>query len=259
MTTPLYLAAGTVLDAPPEQQIEAAAAAGFDGCGLRLDAASTDAATVARLSRTAAREGVLILDVEVVRLAGPAPSAADRRLVEIGAELGARWVLTVSHAERIEDRVRGLEALVDVARRSGIRIALEFMAFTAVTDLAAALRLWSLVGSPAGVLVDALHLHRTGGTAAQVATMPPGSLAYLQVCDVAAGPAPVGAAALADEARHHRLMPGEGVIDQTSLVAAVPEGTAVTVEVQNDGLAAHTSAVDRARAAYRAATRYVSR
>ncbi|MHA3703712.1 sugar phosphate isomerase/epimerase family protein [Jatrophihabitans sp. YIM 134969] len=259
MTSPLYLAAGTVLDAPPEVQIRAAAAAGFDGCGLRLDAGSTDAATVARLAKTAAREGVRILDVEVVRLTGRAPSAADRRLVEIGAELGAQWVLTVSQVEEIGDRLRGLEALTDVAGRNGLRVALEFMAFTAVTDLAAALQLWSLIGAPVGVLVDGLHLHRTGGTATQVATMPPGSLAYLQVCDVAGGPAPVGAVALADEARHHRMMPGTGVIDQAALVAALPEGTPVTVEVQNDDLAQRLTAAERARVAHAAATRFVSR
>lgn len=259
MTTPLYLAAGTVLDAPPEEQIRAAAAAGFDGCGLRLDPTTTDGATVARLAAIAEREGVLILDVEVVRLTTPEPTGAQRRLVEIGAELGARWVLTVSEVADVGERHRGIEALAGVAQGNGMRIALEFMAFTAINHLAEALRMWSLVGTPAGILVDALHLYRTGGTAAEVTAMPPGALAYVQLCDAAPGAAPAGSAALADEARHHRRMPGNGAIDLAALVAATPTGTAMTVEVQNDDLAARHDAAERARTAYSAARRYVSR
>lgn len=259
MTSPLFLAAGTVLDAPPEEQIRAAAAAGFDGCGLRLDPAGTNAAMVARLAATAEREGVQIFDLEVVRLTTAAPIDDQRRLVAIGADLGARWVLTVSEVEDLDDRHRGIVALADVAQRNGVRIALEFMGFTAVDSLAEALRMWSLVGSSAGVLVDALHLHRTGGTAAQVAVMPPGALAYLQLCDAAPGPAPDSPGALADEARHHRRWPGDGVVDLTSLVAAVPAGTPVTVEVQNDDLTGRYDAAERARQGFVAATRFVSR
>ena len=259
MTAPLFLAAGTVLGAPPEEQIRAAAAAGFDGCGLRLDPATCDAAAVARLVGVARREGVRTLDIEVVRLTTPEPTPDQRRLVAIGADLGARWVLTVSEVTDPDDRRRGIEIIADVAQRNGMRVALEFMGFTAVPNLAAALRLWSVIGAPVGVLVDALHLHRTGGTAAEVAMMPSGSLAYLQLCDVGPGPAPDGPAALAAEARHHRLMPGDGAIDLATLVASVPQGTAMTVEVQNDDLAAHHDSVDLARRAYAAARRFVSR
>ena len=258
MTAPLFLAAGTVLAAPPEEQIRAAAAAGFDGCGLRLDPATCSAAAVARLARVARSEGVLVLDIEVVRLTTPEPTPDQRHLVAIGADLGARWVLTVSEVADPDDRRRGIEIMAEVAQCNGMRIALEFMGFTAVPNLAAALRLWSMIGAPVGVLIDALHLHRTGGTPAEVAMMPSGSLGYLQLCDVGPGPGPDGAAALAAEARHHRLMPGDGAIDLAALVASVPKGTAVTVEVQNDSLAARHDPADLARRAYAAARRFVS-
>ena len=50
----ISLAAGTVLDAPPAAVLTAAAQAGFDAAGLRIDAASTTAAEAAALRRQAA-------------------------------------------------------------------------------------------------------------------------------------------------------------------------------------------------------------
>ena len=58
--------------------------------------------------------------------------------------------------------------------------------------------------------------------------------AYLQLCDTSV--ADIAAEDLADEARHHREIPGTGLLPLAALLAAVPEDTAVAVEVQSDSL-----------------------
>lgn len=259
MSHPLVLAAGTALDADPPEQIAAAAAAGFSFCGLRLNPAAVTPSDVAGWRRSADCEGVAVFDVEVVRLATGSPTAAELRLLDIAADLGARWVLTVSHVEDPDARLRGLTALARAAQRRGVGIALEFMAFTAVSDLAAAVACQQDVDEPCGVLVDALHLARTGGSADDVARMPAGALAYVQLCDASTEVAPVGAAALAVEARHHRVLPGAGVLDLAALAAAGPPDIPFSVEVQNDALAARTTPAQRAVLAYAAGSAFGAR
>jgi sugar phosphate isomerase/epimerase len=95
------------------------------------------------------------------------------------------------------------------------------------------------------VLVDPLHLARSGGTVDDVRRLPAGLLPYLQFCDAAsAGPAPDLEAAGA-EARRTRLPPGDGALPLAGLLAAVPPSAALSLEVP-DGWH-HADPVGRAR------------
>lgn len=62
------------------------------------------------------------------------------------------------------------------------------------------LRVLDQVAAPnAGLVIDFLHLARTGGTPSDVARVPAHEIAYVQICDASATLAP--SAGLADEAR----------------------------------------------------------
>jgi sugar phosphate isomerase/epimerase len=246
----LSLAAGTVLDADPVQVVEVAAAAGFDACGLRLDPATSPAALVRAVRSRLQDLGVALLDLEVVRMQPGRPAEEHRPLLDLAGELGARWVLTVLEIPDRSEQADRLARLDELAADAGVRISLEFMAFTAVRTFADASAL--CVGLPrCRVLVDALHLARSGGSAADVAASAD-RLAYVQLCD---GPAAVpgngSPAALADEARHHRLLPGSGALDLAGLIAATPGYLARSVEVQSDELSTAMTVQERAVAAYR--------
>jgi sugar phosphate isomerase/epimerase len=243
----LSLAAGCLLDAGASATLRAAAGAGFDTAGLRLPprGAPTRAADLRVLADDL---GLGILDLEVVRL-GPETAFDDHlRLLESAQVLGADHLLTVSmHADRAatEDE---LGRLCAAAAGGPTRVALEFMRFTAVHTLADALAL----AGDAVVLVDALHLARTGGTPADLAAVAPRRIGYLQICDA---PADAPAAdLLAEEARHHRLPPGAGELPLAALLAAAPE-LPVSVEVQSDRLAADHPPAERARRLRAAAVR----
>jgi hypothetical protein len=95
--------------------------------------------------------------------------------------------------------------------------------------LKAAHRLITTAAQPnAGVLIDALHLSRSGGTPADIGRLDPASLAYCQICDARAVRPPQNE--LRTEAREGRLFPGEGALPLRELLDALPEGIPLGVE-----------------------------
>lgn len=238
----LSLAAATVGDLAPADAVECAAAAGFALAGVRPPEPADDVPAVAAALR---RTGVALLDYEYVRLAPGPLTDAQRRASDAAGDLAARFLLVVSDDPDTGATAAKLAELRD--RLAGARTvpALEFMAFTAVRDLAGAVALAERVPG-VRVLVDALHLVRCGDTTAALGAVDPGLLGYVQLCD-AAGPAPDGPAALAREARHDRLPPGHGDLPLARFLAALPAGIPLSLEVQSDHLHADLDPVARAR------------
>jgi sugar phosphate isomerase/epimerase len=79
------------------------------------------------------------------------------------------------------------------------------------------------------VLVDALHLARSGGTPEAVAALPPGRIAYMQLCDGPAQSPPLES--LAHESRNERRWPGEGEFPLDELFDGLPDDIPISVEV----------------------------
>jgi sugar phosphate isomerase/epimerase len=246
----LSLAAATTLDAGAPATIEAARQAGFDACGLRPARAELSERGAAELARRIADSGLILLDVEVVRLGASGADADPLRLLDVAARLGARFVLAVSHYDDPGRSAAELARLAEAAAGYGPRIALEFMRFTAVPTLASALDVLDRTGrADVGLLVDALHLQRSGGSPRDLRQIPPGRLAYVQLCDaVAEGPADL--LAIAEEARHGRLLPGTGALPLRELLAELGPAVPVSVEVQSDELVRTASPGPRARLAF---------
>ncbi|NML47396.1 TIM barrel protein [Ramlibacter sp. G-1-2-2] len=255
----LSLAHFTVQDASPPELVEAAAAAGFRQVGLRLLPARPGeqpwpmAPGSAMLRETLARTralGVQVHDVEVVRL-GPALQL--RQLapaLDAAQELGARWL--VANVDE-DDEARAAEQLAGVATAAaarGLRVGVEFMAYTALPTLQRACALVRRSAHPgARVLVDSLHLFRSGGSFETWAESPEVARAFAQVSDVLARPpAPPS---LAEEARAHRLLPGEGEVPLVRLASALEADATLAVEAPNALRRDTLDATGRARLAMR--------
>ena len=256
----LSLAAGTALDAGPLGLVESAAEARFGAVGLRIDPAEATPALVGEIRRRLEDGGVRLLDLEVARLWPEGGDEEGERLVGLAAELGAAHVLVVSHDEA-ERTVARFRRLCERAGDAGVRVALEFMAFTWVVTLDDALAIVAAADHPAGcVLVDTLHLERTGGTAADLARAPIGRMPYLQIADAARAGREDDPDRCMAEARGTRLMPGEGVLPLVEVVQAYlarSDAGAISVEVQSTALAASHSPAERARMALEAARRMI--
>ncbi|MBB3665551.1 sugar phosphate isomerase/epimerase [Prauserella sediminis] len=239
------------LDTEPEVFIAAAAAAGFDGVTLRVTGSRTsvagdvgrDPGRRARVLAALRSTGMHVLDVEVLRLRCDLTAGEIRSVIDGAAELGAPRVLVVD-SELGTDRARDLLAgIVDEASAVGVLPCLEPMAFTACRTLSDALA--TAVPAGAGVLVDALHLHRSGGTPADVAAAVTACgdacMPYVQLCDASWEPPGHESGgendALRREAIGRRLLPGHGDLDLMGLLAALP-GRPLVVEAPTAGSAA---------------------
>ena len=259
MTAPdtplLSLAYITVENADPVEQVEAAAKAGFNAVGLRAlqptgrPLAHELIGQQARLSAVAARcrdLDVVVLDLEVLTLTPSFRLEDCASFLDVAASLEARFVQVVCEDSDLNRVADNLALVAQAARAAGTIAALEFMAFRSVNNLQTAARLvdQAVAGDPV-ILLDALHLCRSGGDAAALSDIPPGHVGYMQICDApAAMPAD-----LIQEARFDRLYPGEGQLPLAAIMAALPSGVAMSVEVPRSTMRDRGSVAQAAEAA----------
>jgi sugar phosphate isomerase/epimerase len=249
----LSLAHLTVLDAAPVELIEAAGDAGFDAVGLRIvPPMPTDRivpvvgqpALVRDIRAAMAATGVRILDVEAVWLMPHTDVAGLRPALELGAELGAKHLLVVGNdpdSARLRDNFGRLCA---DAAEFGLHVALEAMSYVEIDTLAKAAGLRDTTTESASLLVDALHLYRSGGSPAHVVRMKSDLFAYIHLCDALAR-AP-DADGLRLEGRGGRYYPGEGELPLKAFLDAFPADIAIAVEAPC-ALYRHLSVAERAK------------
>jgi len=276
---PVGVAHLTLLQLSPPDLVTTAAEAGYDFVGVRVKAVTAGEhqypmqpgspmaqETLRRLDDT----GLAVRDVEFLSL-GPDTGPADwLPALEAGAALGA-GTLSVVGAD--VDRVRltdTLAHLVADARPYGIRPTLEPISYQPVSRVSDAAALASATG--AALLLDALHIQRGGSSVDDVRALEPALVPVLQICDgpLAAperlevpGELPLGmtadGSALQVEARALRRVPGEGEFPLLALLAALPAGTPLSVEVPDARLQASMSPLDFAARNREAVRRLVER
>lgn len=250
---PLALAPLSVLPLGPLEQIDAAAAAGYAMTGLRVVTVSPtdpeilpDRALQRRIGERLRATGVTLLDIEVFRIAPRLDVDALVPAMALGAELGAKHMLCTfplrTEGTR-DDEDATVESLVRVCERAatlGLRPMLEFMRFRLMASLHDAVRIVGKAAHPnLGICVDALHLSRSDGTPADLRDVDPALLRYCQLCDAPAASPP--ASEIAYEARYRRLAPGAGGLPLRELLAALPPGIPLSIEVPDASRVAPTA------------------
>jgi sugar phosphate isomerase/epimerase len=129
------------------------------------------------------------------------------------------------------------------------------MPYLPVKNVAEAARLLRDAAQPnAGIIVDALHLARSGGSPADVAAIDPALIAYVQLCDAPrVRPATMERR---EESLHNRLYPGDGELPLFALMDALPRD--VTIDLETPCAAhQHLSFDERARRAGDATRRFL--
>ncbi|MDY6994986.1 MAG: sugar phosphate isomerase/epimerase [Actinomycetota bacterium] len=262
---PISLAPLTVLELGPDELVACAAEAGYDGVGLRLVRATEEEPLRPTIGRTPLiREtrrrlddtGLFVLDVEVLRLRPDTRVRDDfGGVLETAAYLGASAALVTGNDA---DRARlsdNLAELADFAAEFGLRPNLEPMPWTDVGDLGEATSILRGCRSDrVGLLVDALHYDRARATPEDLRALPADWIQYIQICDGLL-PRPTSMDELRFQGRNARLFPGEGCIDLTGMLQALPE-VPVSIEAP---IQWHAPPQVRAGAALRAARRVVTR
>lgn len=251
----LSLAAGVCPETGPADFVASCAAAGWRACGVWFDAATWDEGVATEVRRRLDDTGLVALDMEPIFVT-PKGDHGDR-VIDAAAAVGARNLLVVSRGVDDGRFAERLAELCDLAAAHGIGCSVEFMAFMSVRDLPQALSVLDAVDRPnASVLIDSLHLARTGGSPTDVAAIDPARLPYVQLCDAPAR-APDD---LVREALDGRSTLGAGALPIDELLAALPERTAVSMEVRSAELRTRfPDPIDRARHVLTTTTAFLRR
>lgn len=241
----LSLAAGVSpeLAGDPAALVSAAADAGWPAVGIWFDPETWTAATARDVKQRLDDTGLIPVDVEVIRM-GPDGDQGDA-IVDTAAELGASNVLAISSFTDPAQTAARLSQLCDRAHPSGVRVCLEFMRFTTVRNLADATDIVSLVSHPAaGILVDLLHVARSGTGFDEIAATDPRLFPYVQWCDGPAEPEGWSTREIITDALDARSAPGEGGLDamgfERLFAGDVPFSMEVRSKALRDGFPDHT-------------------
>jgi sugar phosphate isomerase/epimerase len=237
----------------------AAAAAGFDGCGIWFDAQSWTDATTRDVAGAFADTGIRPLEIEVIDIKPGAADPEHQRLLESGAAIGASEAIVVSSDSDLGAVKGRFAALCELGDQLGINMCLEFLPIYQVKNLSMALEVLSDVGHPRGkLLIDPLHVARAGSTPADVAVLSRDLFSFAQFCDAPATlPGEPTFEMLLTEAIDGRLNPGAGGLPLAELLSALPENLPLSLEMRSRALREQfADPVDRARHVYQATVNY---
>lgn len=256
----LVLSVQTCAQAGFRDRVEAAAAAGYDGIGLRpkdLERAAAEGLDHSGARALLDRHGLRVVELEALfdwALGGEKAASSrahEERLYELAAAVGGEYLLVNSELDGPLEAAAGrFAALCDRAAERGLRVAIEFLPWTSIPDVSTARRIAELAGRDnGGVLVDTWHLYRGGGREEDLRQVPPERVFAIQLDD--ADPGVVGT--LYEDTLHRRRLPGEGSFPLARFFATLAEmgvRAPVCLEVISDEMAS----LPAAEAALRSAT-----
>lgn len=258
----ISLASGVLPEFGPVDIVRAAVDGNFDAVGLWVEPEEWTSATTREVKAALGDSGLDLLDVEVIWIKPDSDLALHRRTIDIGADLGAKNVLCVSSDPDMAATADKLRALCVHAEGSGQRIVLEFGIFTEVKNLRMALDVLDRVAHPLrAVLVDPIHVDRSGTTAAEIAAIPVELLPYAQFCDAPAmRPDPSNFDEIIVDAIDLREQCGEGGLDLAAIYNALPKDMPLSIELRSKALReGFPDAGDRAKAVAQATRAWLER
>jgi sugar phosphate isomerase/epimerase len=261
----LSLAFLTVQGCEPREHIRIAAQTGYDAAGLRIIAPHGlelahpivgNQPLIREITTMGADLGIRFLDGEVFTLLPDTDVADWRPVLETAAELSMPLMQITCEDADFARAADNLGLVADMAAEMQIDMAIEFMRWRATATIEEATRLATASGrASVGILLDALHLSRSGGSPEAVKALPSGLVRYLQLCDAPAIQ-PASDAACIVEARGERMMPGEGALWLCELMEILPADLPISVETPHKGDQA-LSYLDRARLGMTATRRFL--
>lgn len=248
----------TVVDATPRDLAEAAHVTGCAGICLFMESMPvlqrmpefslvTDRPARRELQGRLALHDLSLELVYPFTLTGRSQIADFVAALDCAADLGARRVNLLVYDREQSRREDSFAAFCALAGEFGLEVAVEFFPASQVRTLAEALELVAPLGAPplATINVDLLHLMRSGGSIAELASVP--AIGFGQIAD---GPMRIDDALKAHEASAQRALVGEGEFDVAAFVAALGEDCPISVEIpQESAIVSGLELIERARLA----------
>jgi sugar phosphate isomerase/epimerase len=238
---PFTLGHLTVERVSPPVLVEQAAKAGFQVIGIRFWDGFTNketwpmrpgSAMLAETQKALADTGLQVPEVENIVLQNHVNVADYVPMFEVGAILGARRVVIGSIVDDESLCTAMFAQLCELAKPFGLDIAIEFyLKWHGCASFEQGCRIIRNAQQDNGkLLVDALHLNRSGGSPSLLKTVPAEIFASLQICDAPAA-RPSSLDDISIESRFERLLPGQGGLPLVELLRAYPSNAPLGIEI----------------------------
>lgn len=149
--------------------------------------------------------------------------------LEAMCELGAKRINTVSTDPDVQRSFDQFAIMAEMVAAAGLETTTEFAPCLTVANLSMALDAVRHVGrKDFRLIIDTMHLMRSGSSPAELAALDPDLIAYVQLCDV---PFKAEIPDYLEEARTERRVPGEGDLPLAEILNIVPRNVVVSLEV----------------------------
>lgn len=236
---PLYLAPTTLPDTAPLAYIDAAAHAGYDGVGIRVNASpglpyhplTGDAALERAVRQRLTSTGQKVLDLYSFYLRPDTVVAHFRPALEYGASLGATYAVVMGDDTDAARQADNFAAMCDLAAEYRLVCTVEYAVIRPLATLAQTVALIAASGKKNAVAcLDPLNHYRAGGTAAEVRALDARLFPYAQISDGVRN-ADDATATLGRFGPNQRRMLGEGEVPVAELLHAMPPDIPLSVEL----------------------------
>lgn len=230
----------SVFGLPPVAYVELTASLGCQHLGIALSPMPAnphgyeawslrDDADLRRDLRSALRDSGVSLSIGEGFLAWPdRPITETAGDLDLMAELGVPIANIASIDPDLSRASDELATFAEMAAARGMGATVEFLPALPIADLPCALDVLRRAGHPnLRLLIDVMHVFRSGGGVADLAALDPSVIGYLQICDV---PLAQGEISYADEARFERRMPGAGELPLLETLKVLPRDLVVGLE-----------------------------
>ncbi len=177
--------------------------------------------------------------------------------LDVLAELGVPRINVVSLDPDLRRTFDQFAALTELGAQRNIETDVEPVPGLTIGDLPTALVALDDVGRPDfRLLIDTMHLVRSGSSAADLSALDPQHIGYAQLNDTTLRPRIDN---YMEEAMYERMVPGEGELPLRDILAALPPDIVIELEVPRRSLAlAGVSPIDRLRPCVDAARRLLA-
>ena len=257
----------TVLGCPPPEMIYIARMAGYDYASLRpiymrlpgepnYDLAHNPE-MLRQTKRAMADTGIRIHDIELARITDDIDVSEYEPAMEVGAELGARSLLSSIWTTDKSRYMEQFAKMVEIAGKYNLNVDLEFVTWAAVWDLDGVKEvLEAQTGKNIGMMIDILHFYRSRMDVSQLKDLPREWFHFVHLNDAPEFiPDRSDSEALIFTGRDARLYPGEGVAPIADIMNALPP-VVCSIELPHTARAKELGFAEHARRCLETSKRY---
>ena len=188
---------------------------------------------LAATKKALASTGVGVHDIEVMRILKEIDVKTYEPAIAVGAELGAKYVLSSILIDDKSHYIEKFGELCDIAAKYDMTVQLEFITWLDVYNLQTAREVLEAVNRKnSGLTIDMLHAYRSRISPEELKDVPAKWLNFVQICD---GPSEIPERDNKDELIRvglgAREYVGEGAIDIAAYMKYIPKTAICSIEV----------------------------